>query len=177
MGPHPHPNSNGEKQTARRRRPFVRRPRTRCCLLKGCDRCFRPAHALGRYCSPACREQARQWAKWKAQQTYRKTAMGKEKRNQQSRCYRGRRKGRSTCGEEQVSDPARVIPKKIFSASCDRPGCYECFERLARSPRQRFCSRLCRRALERVWERERRWRRWHRVSPAQLHQAGDWRGR
>lgn len=42
---------------------------------------------------------------------------------------------------------------------CDRPGCYEGFVRRRRSPRQRFCSHACRRAMERVWERERRWRR------------------
>lgn len=47
----------------------------------------------------------------------------------------------------------------FFDACCDRPGCYECFVRQRRSPRQRFCSRACRRAMERVWERERRWRR------------------
>src|SRR5436853_6532675 len=40
--------------------------------------------------------------------------------------------------------------------SCDRPGCYEQF--LPRSPRQKFCSKECQRAMERVWERERRWR-------------------
>jgi hypothetical protein len=184
MGPHHHPTSYREKPRARRRRPFVRRPRTRHCLLKGCEQHFRPAHALRRYCNPACREQARQWAEWKAQQTYRKTAKGKEKRNQQSRRYRDRRKARSTSGEEQVSDPARVIPKFFFADCCDRPGCYQGFLRQSRSPRQRFCSRLCRRALERVWERERRWRRQcrkmqssHGVSPAHLHQAGPGRGR
>jgi hypothetical protein len=42
---------------------------------------------------------------------------------------------------------------------CDRPGCYEVFVRQRRSPLQRFCSHACRRAMERVWERERRWRR------------------
>jgi hypothetical protein len=41
--------------------------------------------------------------------------------------------------------------------SCDRPGCYELFMRTPRSPAQRFCARPCRRALERVWQRETRW--------------------
>jgi hypothetical protein len=49
--------------------------------------------------------------------------------------------------------------RNVFDGCCDRPGCYECFVRSRRSPRQRFCSHACRRALERVWERERRWRR------------------
>ena len=47
----------------------------------------------------------------------------------------------------------------FFGHSCDRPGCYNCFVRARRSPAQRFCSRACRRAMERVWQRERRWRR------------------
>jgi hypothetical protein len=53
--------------------------------------------------------------------------------------------------------PARVITRRFFEDSCDRPGCYETFARTRRSPLQRFCSRQCRRALERVLERERRW--------------------
>ena len=40
--------------------------------------------------------------------------------------------------------------------SCDRPGCYEQF--IPRSQRQKFCSKECQRAMERVLERERRWR-------------------
>jgi hypothetical protein len=31
--------------------PPDRRPRTRCCLLKGCERLFRPQRAGQRYCS------------------------------------------------------------------------------------------------------------------------------
>ena len=50
-------------------------------------------------------------------------------------------------------------PRFFFDHSCDRPGCYEGFVRQGRSPHQRFCSRSCRRAMERVWQRERRWRR------------------
>lgn len=47
----------------------------------------------------------------------------------------------------------------FFGATCDRPGCYERFQPTRRSPLQRFCSQECRRALERVWERERRWKK------------------
>lgn len=158
MGPHHHPTSYRERQTARRRRPCVRRPRTRHCLLKGCEQRFRPSRAWWRYCSPPCREQARKWAEWKAQQAYRSTAKGKAKRNRQSRRYRERLKTRSAWKKNAVPQLARVIPKNFFAGSCDRPGCYEYFVRQPRSPRQRFCSHPCRRALERVWERERRWR-------------------
>lgn len=50
------------------------------------------------------------------------------------------------------------LPNILFDHSCDRPGCYEGFVRARRSPLQRFCSHACRRALERVQERERRWK-------------------
>jgi hypothetical protein len=49
------------------------------------------------------------------------------------------------------------IRELFFGDTCDRPGCYESFKRNRRSPLQRFCSHDCRRALERVLERERRW--------------------
>src|SRR5438128_12598054 len=52
----------------------------------------------------------------------------------------------------------RRIGRIFFGDTCDRPGCYEGFERNRRSPLQRFCCHDCRRALERVLERERRWR-------------------
>lgn len=51
----------------------------------------------------------------------------------------------------------QCLDEFFFGHTCDRPGCYEHFERTRRSPLQRFCSQECRRALERVWERERRW--------------------
>ena len=78
----------------------LRRPRTRLCLLKGCEQPFRPPQSRMRYCSEACRRAARKWSRWKAQQSYRATRAGKDKRNQQSRRYRERvRKGRA--GEER----------------------------------------------------------------------------
>ena len=42
--------------------------------------------------------------------------------------------------------------------TCERPGCYELFISNSISPRQKFCSEECRRAMNRVSERERRWR-------------------
>lgn len=137
-----------------------RRPRPRCCLLKGCERRFRPRLAAQRYCSVECGQAARRWSRWKAQQSYRATAAGKEKRNRQSRRYRERVKSRQQAApEEAVAEPARVITPNFFDCCCDRPGCYEGFVRQRRSPGQRYCSRACRRALERVRQRERRWQR------------------
>ena len=68
----------------------VRRPRTRACLLKRCERRFRPVHPLTRYCGEECREEARRWREWKAQHHYRQSDGGKQKRREQSRRYRER---------------------------------------------------------------------------------------
>jgi hypothetical protein len=94
-----------------------RRPRTRGCLLKGCGQRFRPVEARDRYCSQQCRQAARQWSRWKAQQSYRATAAGKEKRNGQSRRYRERVKERKPARQNAVSEAARVITKSFFSTT------------------------------------------------------------
>jgi hypothetical protein len=61
--------------------------------------------------------------------------------------------------ETQRPKPALPGARNIFfDRCCDRPGCYEGFAQQRRSPLQRFCSQGCRRALERVEERERRWK-------------------
>jgi hypothetical protein len=106
--------SGHAERTKRRKRP-VRRPRTRPCLLKGCERRFRPRCARDRYCSAECRQAARKWSHWKAQQKYRATAAGKEKRNRQSRRYRERvRNRKQTAAEEALAESARVIPSNFF---------------------------------------------------------------
>ena len=95
--------------------PPGRRPRTRCCLLKGCERRFRPQRAGERYCSDECGRAARRWSRWKAQQSYRATAAGKERRNGQSRRYRQRVRSRQpTAPEETVPEAARVITLNFF---------------------------------------------------------------
>jgi hypothetical protein len=94
------------QETTRRSRP-ARRPRTRRCLLKGCEKHFHPQQASERYCSDTCREKAREWSEWKAQQRYRATPKGKRMRKAQSRRYRERvrnRKGQA-CETARVSSP------------------------------------------------------------------------
>lgn len=104
-----HQNRGGE-----RKRP-ARRPRTRPCLLKGCERPFRPLRARERYCSRECREAAGKWRRWKGQQRYRATAAGREKRNGQSRRYRERvRNRKQTTPEEALPEAARVITPHFF---------------------------------------------------------------
>ena len=98
--------------------PPGRRPRTRCCLLKGCERHFCPLRARQRYCSDECRRAARRWSRWRAQQNYRATAVGKERRNGQSRRYRQRVRNRQPAEpEEAVPDAARVITHNFFSTA------------------------------------------------------------
>ena len=95
--------------------PSGRRPRTRCCLLKGCERRFCPQRAGQHYCSDECRRAARQWSRWKAQQSYRATAAGKDKRNGQSRRYRQRVRNRPPATpKEAVPEAARVITPNFF---------------------------------------------------------------
>jgi len=114
MGPPENPTRQLEKQAARGRKPPACRPRPRQCLLKGCERRFRPKHARQRYCSPQCREAARAWSGWKARRVYRATAAGKQKRKRQSQRYRKRVQERKLSRKETAAEAARVIPKKFF---------------------------------------------------------------
>ncbi len=121
MGPTENPTSHLENQQSGRRKRVARRPRTRRCLLKGCEQRFHPGQARQRYCSERCRKAARKWSRWKAQQRYRETAPGQQKRNGQSRRYRERVKNRKPQEPETVNDPARVITKEKFFRLLLRP--------------------------------------------------------
>jgi hypothetical protein len=120
MGPPESPTDHLENQEGRPKR-LARRPRTRCCLLKGCEQRFHPRQARQRYCSERCQEGGRKWSRWKAQQRYRETAAGQQKRNGQSRRYRERVKSRIPPEPEAVNDPARVITTEHFFRSLLRP--------------------------------------------------------
>ena len=159
MGPLQHPPNEASHQDV-----FlvlsVRTPRCRLCLLKGCERFFRPAHPLGRYCSSSCKAAARRWSWWRAGRRYRRSDQGRQCRREQCRRYRERRKLQSVpFGAEPPACEGhhkQAPPKK---SACSRPGCYELFRATARSPAQKFCGALCRLALRRVLLREARWRR------------------
>ena len=113
MGPPENPTAHPENQEGRRRR-LPCRPRTRRCLLKGCEQRFHPRQARQRYCSEGCREAARKWSRRKAQERYRETAAGQQKRNGQSRRYRERVKSRKHPESEAVNEAARVITTEDF---------------------------------------------------------------
>lgn len=108
MGPSESRTGQPENQEGRPKR-LARRPRTRCCLLKGCEQRFHPRQAHQRYCSDGCRKAARKWSRWKAQERYRESAAGQQKRNDQSRRYRERVKDRKPAEPGAVSEAARVI--------------------------------------------------------------------
>jgi len=120
MGPPESPTGGRENQEGRPKR-LARRPRTRRCLLKGCERRFHPHQACQRYCGERCRKAARQWSRWKAQQRYRATTGGKQKRNGQSQRYREHIKSRKPPEPEAVNEAARVITTKHFFPSLLRP--------------------------------------------------------
>lgn len=118
MGPREDPSTPCENQDTRPlgtegHKCRAPRPRSRICLLKGCERVFRPQHPLTRYCSEACRQRAHRWRAWKARRRYRQSAGCKQKRRAQSRRYRERRKASNR--KTQLASSARVIPIKFFS--------------------------------------------------------------
>jgi hypothetical protein len=121
MGPSESVTRSRENQSAGRRKRRARRPRARRCLLKGCEQRVHPRHARQRYCSAECREKARKWSRWKAQQKYRKTTRGKHRRNGQSGRYRERVKSRKPPEPETVSEGARVITQEHFFRAQLRP--------------------------------------------------------
>jgi hypothetical protein len=120
MGPPESPTDHLENQEGRRK-GLARRPRTRSCLLKGCEQRFHPRQARQRYCSDGCRKAARKWSRWKAQERYRETAAGQQKRNGQSRRYRERVKSRKPPESEAVNEAPRVITTEHFFRPLLRP--------------------------------------------------------
>ncbi len=121
MGPPESPTGHRENQATGRRKRQPRRPRSRRCLLKGCEQHFHPRQARQRYCSERCRAEARKWSRWKAQQRYRETVAGQQKRNGQSRRYRERVKNRKPPEPEAVNATARVITPEDFFRAHLRP--------------------------------------------------------
>ena len=124
MGPCEHPSTRLENQAigiTRHEKKRARRPRKRMCLLKGCDRVFRPEHRLARYCSEHCRNEAAHWRQWKARQQYRQTAHGKQVRRAQSRRYRVRQREQKKQRNDCLGG-ARVITRKFFFVLLRSPG-------------------------------------------------------
>ena len=115
MGPTQDPPDRRTNQDPNRKsvKKRPRRPRLRRCLLKGCERRFRPRRPWSRYCGDECRRKARQWSRWKAQKEYRAARHGKEKRQAQCRRYRQRNRAKKRAAGV-ANDAARVITARIF---------------------------------------------------------------
>jgi hypothetical protein len=135
--------------------------RRRWCLLKGCEQAFCPQHPLERYCSDDCLAEARRWSRARANQKYRASESGRQRR--QAQCRRRRERCRQACVAPEEPSPAASEGYQETDSeknlSCSRPGCYERFAASARSPLRKFCCPCCRQALRRVLVRESRWRR------------------
>ena len=100
MGPPENPTSHPEKQEARRGgngRRAGRGPGGVC--SKDASSAFGHDRRGSAIAATECRKAARAWSRWKAQQSYRATAAGKQKRNGQSRRYRERVKEPKTTRE------------------------------------------------------------------------------
>ncbi len=162
-------------------RPEGSQQRPRRCLLKGCERLFRPQRPQTRYCSDECRQEARRWRRWQASQRYRASAGGRQRRRQQSQRYRQRVRERPTAAAD--ADAAREgqrpgsRPEDLAMRPCARPGCYELCCRPHDHSCKRFCSLACRKALRRVLDREARYRarrrRWRRQRLSRRRRAPD----
>ncbi len=118
MGPPENLTVHLENQEGRRGR-LPCRPRTRCCLLKGCEQRFHPQQVRQRYCGHRCREAARKWSRRKAQERYRETAAGQQKRNGQIPRYRERVKSRKK--PEPEAARARTPRSRISSSPGRKP--------------------------------------------------------
>ena len=155
---------SGPDCTALPQRHRAASPPRRRCLLKGCEAWFRSPYALARYCSQACRQAARRWSQWQANQCYRQSAQGQQRRRQPCQRRRERQRPDSPAGSQSADSSRREGYHKADEREknpCHRPGCYECFASTPRSPLKKFCSQLCRQALRQVLQREARWRqRW-----------------
>ena len=147
----------------------------RICLLKGCDRVYRPEHALSRYCSSSCVAAASRWRQCAANRRYRASDHGKSRRRDQSCRYRRRvRAGEVARDSPSAGGEGYGYRGRSRKFRCLRPGCYETFLKTTRSPLQTFCNADCRQALYRVLVRERRWRRKWEGDPRHRWHSDDW---
>jgi hypothetical protein len=109
VGPSEHHTKSDKNQGSIQK--YGHRPRQRRCLLKGCDCLYHPKHPLQRYCSEACRDEAKRWGQHKAQRTYRATQNGKKKRKEQSSRRRQRQR---EAASDAAANSAWVIPIIFF---------------------------------------------------------------
>ena len=103
MGPRSASRKSGKRQGACR-------PRQRLCLLKDCEKPFRPTHPQARYCSPECREAARRWRNKRNRRKHRQKPKVRKKRQAQSQRYRCR------CAERRLAAAALAAQAEAQAA-------------------------------------------------------------
>ncbi len=152
----------------------------RQCHRKGCDHTFVPQRWNQRYCrEPECLQELHRWQAAKRQQRRRARAEVRQQHAEAQRQRRRRQRAEAGVRQAERSPPAAETPaprawsrrRKNPHDFCDRPGCFEPRRRSRRAP-ARYCAGDCRPAVQRVQDRERKWkRRKHPVAAAARRSA------
>jgi hypothetical protein len=139
----------------------------RPCHRKGCSHHFVPRQWNQRYCrEPECLQELHRWQSAKRQQRRRTRAEVRQQHAEAQRQRRQRQRVGAGIRQAERSPPATEAPaprawsrsKKNLHDFCDRPGCFEPRRPSDRTP-ARYCGDACRQAVQRVRDRERKWKR------------------
>ena len=138
-----------------------RQPRPRLCLRKGCGRKYTPQCWNQRYCQdPECLRLVRRWQAAKRQAKRRQNSGVKAQQAKSQRARRQRTKSSPQPPQKPEVVAARGHAAKILLPNpfCHRPGCYDPPTKSGRN-QPKYCCPACRRAVHRVLDRERQWRK------------------
>jgi hypothetical protein len=148
---------------------------TRQCLRKGCENRYHPRQRNQRFCRDSfCQAEVKRWQAAKRQQKWRSDAnnriqqadrerLRREKLRLQAQASQLSAKADDVCDltmadfEPVTLPPALSRNSSIPKDFCDRPGCYEPTRPSQRNP-AKYCSNACRTAMQRVRDRDRKWR-------------------
>jgi len=135
-----------------------RRPRARVCFRKGCGRRYTPRRWNQRYCQdPECLRAVRRWQARQRQRRRRASPQGRQQHRRAERARRLQAKIRGQTPAKRSTDRARGHAGENSSDFfCGRTGCYEPPRASLRTPAC-YCSAVCRTAVRRVRDRERKW--------------------
>jgi len=151
----------GCKQPTRRFPPRTtsrHRPRRRVCLRKGCGRRYTPRRWNQRYCQdPECLREVKRWQARQRQRRRRASPQGRQQHRHAERARRREAKARGQTPAARSPDRARGhVGENSSDVFCGRTGCYEPPRASLRTPAC-YCSVVCRTAVRRVRDRERKW--------------------
>jgi hypothetical protein len=134
------------------------RPRPRVCLRKGCGRRYTPRRWNQRYCQdPECLREVRRWQARQRQRRHRASPQGRQRHRQAERARRLEAKARGQTSAVRSPHGARGhAGENSPEVFCGRTGCYESPRVSLRTPAC-YCTAVCRTAVRRVRDRERKW--------------------